>query len=132
MNKTLKTILIALLVLVLLIATGIGVNSWKEYKLVKENTLRVESEMRFKQQVIEGKKLEKQLDTLNITIGQKQAVIDNLENNPTIIIKNNERSHIDIDRLNAYNSIVRFTDNAIKYQGYRAGRYNLHRFDKHN
>lgn len=131
MSNWLRNILIALGILALMIITGFVVNYFKERQLIKENTLRIESEMRFKQKVIEAEELTKQLDTAKTIISQKQTLIDYLENNPQIIIRNNEQAHISIDKLNAYNSIVRFTDNVAKYENNRQ-RYSLYRFDKHN
>ena len=132
MSKSLRNILIALGIIVLVVATAIIVNTLAERKLLRETTLRVESQMRFKQKVIEGLVLEKRLDTLTTVISQKQVLIDYLENNPQIIIQNNEKAHLDINKLNAFNSIVRFTDNVSRYEGLRKGRYDLHRFDKRN
>ena len=132
MSKSLRNILIALGILVLVVATAIIVNTLAERKLLRETTLRVESQMRFKQKVIEGLVLEKRLDTLTTVISQKQVLIDYLENNPQIIIQNNEKAHLDINKLSALNNIVRFTDNVSRYENLRKGRYDLHRFDKRN
>ncbi len=128
MNKTIRIILYTLGVLALMIITGIGVNSWKENQLKKETTLRVESEMRFKQLAKENAVLTIQYKAKNDTIAQKQAVIDFLEDNPLLIIQKNDASHISIDRLDALNSIKRFVDNTDNYRKNKE-RYSLHRFD---
>jgi hypothetical protein len=89
----------------------------------------VEAETRLQEKVNEAKILTQQIDSLKGMISKKQAVIDYLENNPTIIIKQNDKAHLNIDRLNAYNSIVLFSDNIARYENNR-GRYSLHRFNK--
>ena len=131
MNKFLRNILIALGILALMIITGIVVNAVKERNLVKQTTLRVEAETKIIQQAEEAKKIKSKLDSTINLVSQKQTLIDYLENNPQVIIKNNENAHLSIDKLNAYNSILRFSDNVAKYEGNRS-RYGLQRFDKHN
>ncbi len=126
-----KKILIGIGILAVVIGGWIGFNSYKSYRDVKENTLRVESEMRFKQLVKEQVERDKVIDSIASVIAQKQTLIDYLENNPQIIIQNNDKSHLDIDRLNAYNSYLRFTNNATSYENNRE-RYSLHRFSKPN
>ena len=130
--KTIKNILIALGVLVVFIASGILFNAYKDRQLVKETILRTESEMRFKQLIKEVAIKEKQKDSIASLVREKQALIDYLENNPQIIIQNNEKSHFDIQRLSAYNSIVLFTRNTAKYDSLKNGRYDIGRFSKHN
>ena len=131
MNRTLLNIVFAIGTLAVFIACGILFNSWKDKQLIKETTLRVESEMRFKQKVIEAIALTKQKDSLANEIKAKQVWIDYLENNPTVIIQKNDAAHININAMDAYNSIILFTNNTAKYSDQRA-RYSLHRFDKHN
>jgi len=125
-----KKILIGLGILAVVIVAGIGFNSYKSWRDVKENTLRVESDMRFKQLFKEMENRDKRIDSISSIVEQKQSLIDYLENNPQIIIQNNDKSHLDIDRLNAYNSYLRFTNNATSYENNRE-RYSLHRFIKH-
>lgn len=125
MNQNLKTILISLGILIVFIASGILFNSYKDRQLVKETTLRVESEMRFKQLVVDSKKWTAEKDSLKSTINDKQILIDYLENNPQIIIQKNDAQHINISSLNAYNSIMLFTNNISKYESNR-NRYNFH------
>jgi hypothetical protein len=115
-------------VLVLIIG-AILFNGWKERQFLKEHAEKVEAEIRYKDAVIEAAKLIKKKDSLESVIVRKQKLIDELENNPTVIIKNNDKSHLTIDRLNAYNSAYLFSNNIARYKGNRE-RYSLHRFDK--
>jgi hypothetical protein len=131
MSKSLKNILIGLGILAVVIIAWIGFNSYKSYRDAKETTLRVESEMRFKQLVKEQVIRDKRIDSIASVIAQKQFLIDYLENNPQVIIQNNDKIKIDIQRLDALNSIKLFTDNLSKLDSQRT-RYSLHRFDKHN
>jgi len=126
-----KNTLIALGILVVIIAAFFSFNAYKDYRDKKENTLRVESEMRFKQLIKEKVVLDKQKDSISSVVKQKQDLIDYLENNPHVIIQNNDKIKMDINRLDALNSIKLFTDNLSKLDSQRT-RYSLHRFDKHN
>lgn len=125
-----KKILIALGILAIVIVAGFLFNGYKSYRDKKETTLRVESEMRFKQLIKEKVILGKEKDSISSLVAQKQSLIDYLENNPQVIIQNNDKIKMDIDRLDALNSIKLFTDNLSKYDSLKNGRYNLHRFDK--
>ena len=125
-----KKILIGFGILAVVIGGWIGFNSYKSYRDAKETTLRVESEMRFKQLVKEQVERDKVIDSIASVIAQKQALIDYLENNPQVIIKNNDKIKIDIQRLDALNSIKLFTDN-ISYLTDSAKRHSMHRFIKH-
>ena len=127
----LKKTLIGTGCLALLIAGYIGFKSYQSYRDVKENTLRVESEMRFKQLVKEQLIKDKQIDSIASVVSQKQSLIDYMVKNPQVIIQNNDKIKIDIQRLDALNSIKLFTDNLSKLDSQRI-RYSLHRFDKHN
>jgi hypothetical protein len=127
---TMKNTLIALGILAVIIAAFFSFNAYKSYRDLRENTLRVESEMRFKQLIKERVVLGKEKDSISSLIGQKQALIDFLENNPQVIIQNNDKIKMDINRLDAFNSIKLFADNVSKYDSLKNGRYNLHRFDK--
>ena len=128
---TMKNTLIALGILAVVIAAFFSFNAYKSYRDKKETTLRVESEMRFKQLIKEKVILGKEKDSISSLVAQKQSLIDYLENNPQVIIQNNDKSHLDIDKLNAYNSILRFSNNATEYENNRK-RYSLHRFSKPN
>lgn len=127
----LNKILLTLGILVVFIASGILFNSWKDRQLVKKAVFIAESDLRFTQLVKTNVILQTQLKEKMQEIAQKQATIDDLENNPTIIIQSNDKIHLDLDRLNAYNSIVLFTNNAPKYDNKRE-RYSLHRFIKND
>jgi uncharacterized HAD superfamily protein len=126
-----SNILIGLGILVVVITAGILFNSYKQRRDANETILRTESEMRFKQLVKEMVDRDQKIDSIASVIAQKQAVIDYLEKNPQVIIQNNDSKHFDIDKLNAYNSIVLFTNGATNYEASRE-RYSLHRFSKHN
>lgn len=126
-----KNVLIFLGILVVFIASGILFNSWKDKQLIKKSVYIAESDMRFVALAKQNASLTIQLKEKMQEIALKQATIDDLENNPTIIIQSNDKIHLDLDRLNAYNSIVLFTNNASKYKDNR-NRYNLHRFIKDN
>ncbi len=127
-----KKVLIGLGILAVIIIAWILFNSYKSWRDVKENTLRVESEMRFKQLVKEQLIKDKQIDSIASVISQKQSLIDYLENNPQVIIQANEKEHLSINKLNAYNSILLFTNNATRYDSLKGGRYLISRFSKHN
>lgn len=129
LNTQFRDILIGIGILGLIILTGISVNYYKNQQILKENTKRVESEMRFKQLEKEAVNLKSQKDSIMEEIAKKQAVIDYLENNPTLIIQNNDKIHLDIDKLNAYNTAVLWTNNIADYESNRE-RYSLHRFGK--
>ncbi len=129
MNNTFKNILIGLGILVLVIGTGLGVNAWKENRIQKETTLRVESEMRFKQKEIEAKKLVIERDSIQTVIDKKQTLIDYLQNNPQVIIQKTDATHISIDKLNAINTALLWTNNITEYDNSRE-RYSLLRFGK--
>ena len=127
-----KNILIGVGGVAILITAFILFNSYKDNQIIKQTILRTESEMRFKQLVKENAIHQHQKDSIASVVAQKQALIDFLENNPQIIIQNNEKNHFDIQRLNAYNSIMLFTRNTAKYDSLKSGRYNIGRFSKHN
>jgi len=122
-----KKILIGLGVLVVVIGLWAGFNSYKSWRDLKENTLRVESEMRFKQLVKEKVILGKQNDSIASLVAQKQALIEYLENSPQTIIQQNNDAHISIDKLNAINTALLWTNNVTDYENNRE-RYSLSRF----
>lgn len=131
MGSKFKNILLFLGILVVFIASGILFNSWKDRQLRKKAVFIAESDLRFIQLAKKNVTLESQLKEKVQEIKENQATIEDLENNPTIIIQSNDKIHLDLDRLNAYNSIVLFTNNAPKYNNQRS-RYSLHRFVKNN
>ena len=120
--------MIGLGILAIIIVAGFLFNGYKDRQMLKEKTLRVESEMRFKQLIIERVALDKQKDSISSLIAQKQVLIDYLENNPQVIIQNNDKIKMDISKLDALNSIKLFTDNTSKYSTNKE-RYSLHRFN---
>ena len=129
MNNTIRNILIGLGILAVVIVAGFLFNGYKDRQMLKEKTLRVESEMRFKQLIIERVALDKQKDSISSLIAQKQVLIDYLENNPQTIIQQNNDSHLSIDRLNAINTALLWTNNITEYENSRE-RYSLSRFGK--
>ena len=129
MSKQLRNSLIALSILIVAIATWIIVSAYKERQILRENTLRVESEMRFMQLVKEQMVLVATKDSIESVIAQKQSLIEYLENNPQTIIQQNNDSHISIDKLNAINTALLWTNNITEYENSRE-RYSLSRFGK--
>lgn len=119
-------------ILAVVIVAGFLFNAYKDHQIEKQTTLRVESEMKFKQLQKESVGIITERDSLKDVVGKKQAVIDYLENNPQVIIQNNDKIKMDINRLDAFNSIKLFADNVSRYDSLQNGRYNLHRFDKHH
>lgn len=119
-------------ILAVVIVAGFLFNGYKDRQIEKQTTLRVESDMRFKQLQKESVGIITERDSLKDVVGKKQAVIDYLENNPQVIIQNNDKIKMDISRLDALNSIKLFADNVSRYDSLQNGRYNLHRFDKHH
>ena len=129
MSKPLRNSLIALAILVAVIITWLIVSSIKNNLLVKETILRTESEMRFKQLVKEQAILVATKDSIESVIAQKQTLIDYLENNPQTIIQQNNDTHLSIDKLNAINTALLWTNNLTEYENSRE-RYSLLRFGK--
>jgi len=127
MNRPVKNILIGVGVFVVIIATYMITNSIADNRLI-EKTKKVT-------------KLQDSIEFLNTDIAiQKTGILsekritDSLsiiiefqKNNPTVIIRENDRIKIDINRLDALNSIKLFSDNIKKYETNKE-RYSLHRF----
>lgn len=127
MNSTFKGVLIGVAIIGLLVGVGFAVSIWKDRQLVRETIERVT----LKNKLLERAEVEKAArvtsDSIVRVIVQKDALIKKLEGSQTIVIYKNDQIHLDIDRLNAINTALLWTNNIAEYEHNR-DRYNLHRF----
>lgn len=90
-----------------------------------------ESDFRFTQLAKENKLMTIHLSELLQEIKSDKQKIESLEKYPSIIIQANDKIHIDIQHLDALNSILLFTKGASGYESDKS-RYNLQRFTGNN
>jgi hypothetical protein len=126
--STWKRYLIGFATIVLVVLTYMITGAIKDGQISRMAAERAAAEQRIIISAQKYKEKQVQLDSVINLADHKQQLIDYMENNPQIIIQNNEKAHLNIDRLNAYNSIVRFTTGASAYENNRK-RYDLHRFN---
>lgn len=122
-----KKILISLLILVVIIATGISVNWWKERQLVNEVVKRTTLEEAIRKEAVQHELNKKVIDSLVIDREKLSAIIEYQKQNPQIIIKKYETIHRSIDQLDPNANFLLFTGNIQKYKSNRE-RYSLLRF----
>ena len=122
-----QLILLVIAVIASVVITAMVVSSIKGHAIAKISAERTKAETLISVLAKEKVTLSIANDSIVAEIKQKTAFIEYLEHNKTIIIQNNDKIHIDLDNLNAVNSIVKFTDNASNYESQRS-RYGLHRF----
>ena len=128
MNK-IKSILVGLGILAVLLTAGFLFMEYKQRRDAAETTLQAQAQLRFEQHLKKEIILAKERDSISDLNDQKQALIDYLEHNPQVIIKQNNDAHISIDKLNAINTALLWTNNIAHYDSSRA-RYSLSRFGK--
>lgn len=127
MGKNLKIGLIILGVIVVLIVTGVGVNSYIDNRLIKETAQRVKIEEMLEQKAKEFDIVQLEKAALKEDKIKLQAVVDYQSKNPTIIIQKYEKEHSNIDNLSNSKQFELFSINLYEYNSNKE-RYSLLRF----
>lgn len=125
----LNRLLIVVIVIIILLIITSYIRSYKESELVRQTTIRVESEMRFKQLAVDIVVLKNKADSLKNKNTELENIIIYQKNNPALIIKKYETISVNIDNLDAIQSIQLFSNNITKFNNNRE-RYELYRFNK--
>lgn len=130
MNQKIK-ILIVIGSLIVLVTGAMLFNSYKDRQIVRETTKLVHAQDRIKLLQSEVAELQVDKDSIKKNIDSLNIILEYQKNNPSIIIKENAKIHIDLDKLDALNSIKLFSENCDEYNRNRE-RYSLSRFAKPN
>lgn len=114
-----------------LIITGANMlyNSYKDKNLIKDTEALTEAKVNIKNLQEDRRIRGLENDSIKHHSDSLELVIEIQKNSPTIIYKNNEKSHSVIDNLDAYNAIKLFTTNIAYYKSNRS-RFNGSRFVK--
>lgn len=122
-------VLLALIIVVFITVSYVKSNIADDFE--KEITKRVESEMRFKQSVIDYAKLRKERDVLQVDRDKYLTIIQKQKNSaPIIIQKYDDKANV-ILQLPPSEAYSLFTNNITKLDS-NWSRYSLQRFKKGN